>query len=363
MKQRIGFINSSCIRQGRLLSTEAATKRLSDMNPEARSALYQSILYPAKPVLSAAQKAFFNRIGASGLATPIELRECLAHPSLPKTEKGDVTRFEELNTKGIQILEVLAKDYIRARWPKLPNDGMELAFKIYTSPGNICTIAKSVGMDYAVIEFGGIPSITRPTLQAYISKGNKISENPDESIEPHARGENKERAPGLDAMPSPSEVYSKIFRAILAMIFEKQGVLVTRSFLDRFLFSATFNTDLLIRPQNPMLRLVHVLRRMKMSGVDYRLLHESGRLSNDSIYVVGVYSGLDKLAEANGPSLLVAQERAAVEALRKIYLVESSKLKRSTDCLSDLPIGDVRLRELTFLHSVVDHPSNHKDIY
>lgn len=30
---------------------------------------------------------------------------------------------------------------------------------------------------------------------------------------------------------------------------------------------------------------------------DYRLLHETGRLSSTSIYVVGVFSGMEKMAE------------------------------------------------------------------
>lgn len=46
-----------------------------------------------------------------------------------------------------------------------------------------------------------------------------------------------------------------------------------------------------------MLRLAVALRSLRMEEPDYRLLHESGRLSNTSVYVVGVYSGVEKIAE------------------------------------------------------------------
>lgn len=80
---------------------------------------------------------------------------------------------------------------------------------------------------------------------------------------------------------------------------------------------------------------------------DYRLLHETGRLSSTAIYVVGVYCGLEKLAEgkivfrcwflAHGPSLLMAQERAAVEALYKLFLVDTPEAPRHSDLLLTLP--------------------------
>jgi dsRNA-specific ribonuclease len=73
--------------------------------------------------------------------------------------------------------------------------------------------------------------------------------------------------------------------------------LEARKFLDAFLFSAQFNKDLLCRPRNPMLKLAHAMQHFHRTEPDYRLLHETGRQSSTSIYVVGVYCGLDKLAE------------------------------------------------------------------
>lgn len=51
-----------------------------------------------------------------------------------------------------------------------------------------------------------------------------------------------------------------------------------------------------------------------------RLLKETGRLSNSPIFVVGIYSGLDKLGEGFGSSLKMAEYRAAEDALHRLYL-------------------------------------------
>lgn len=82
-----------------------------------------------------------------------------------------------------------------------------------------------------------------------------------------------------------------------------------------------------------MIKLCYAMQKFNMPEPDYRLLHETGRLSNNSIYVVGVYSGTEKLAEAHGPSMLVAQERAAIEALRTLFLVEVPEARRASDAV------------------------------
>jgi dsRNA-specific ribonuclease len=51
-----------------------------------------------------------------------------------------------------------------------------------------------------------------------------------------------------------------------------------------------------------------------------RLISETGRKTNAPIYVVGIYSGRDKIGEGAGSSLLEAKLRASVAALKGWYL-------------------------------------------
>lgn len=50
------------------------------------------------------------------------------------------------------------------------------------------------------------------------------------------------------------------------------------------------------------------------------IISETGRLSRHPVFVVGVYSGHDKLGEGVGSSLDEARNRAAVAALKSWYL-------------------------------------------
>jgi large subunit ribosomal protein L44 len=73
-----------------------------------------------------------------------------------------------------------------------------------------------------------------------------------------------------------------------------------------------------------------------------RLLKETGRFSNSPVFVVGIYSGSDKLGEGFGASLRMAEYRAAEDALLSVYLTrtppEHLHLPTST---FPLGIGDV----------------------
>lgn len=51
-----------------------------------------------------------------------------------------------------------------------------------------------------------------------------------------------------------------------------------------------------------------------------RLLSETGRLSSSPVFVVGIFSGSDKLGEGFGTSLKMAEYRAAEDALHRLYL-------------------------------------------
>jgi dsRNA-specific ribonuclease len=51
-----------------------------------------------------------------------------------------------------------------------------------------------------------------------------------------------------------------------------------------------------------------------------RLISETGRLSRTPVFIVGVFSGTDKLGEGAGASLDEARIRAAAATLRSWYL-------------------------------------------
>jgi large subunit ribosomal protein L44 len=54
-----------------------------------------------------------------------------------------------------------------------------------------------------------------------------------------------------------------------------------------------------------------------------RLLKETGRYSNSPIFVVGIFSGADKLGEGFGSSLKMAEYRAAEDSLHRLFLTRT----------------------------------------
>jgi dsRNA-specific ribonuclease len=67
-----------------------------------------------------------------------------------------------------------------------------------------------------------------------------------------------------------------------------------------------------------------------------RLESETGRLSRTPVFVVGVYSGPEKLGEGSGPSLDIARWNASMNALKAWYLYSpSNKVRVPSDMLEE----------------------------
>lgn len=114
------------------------------------------------------------------------------------------------------MLSLLAKDYVVARFPCLPRDSRELALQVYTTDRNLCAVARSVGIEYAVIDFTGIPRIQMPTLEAHCNRrGRNRGSKPEREIE----REEEETSVGVI---HPAVIYAEIFRALVGVSFTER---------------------------------------------------------------------------------------------------------------------------------------------
>ncbi len=332
--------------------------------------------------LTPAQWAFAQRIGLQ-LIPPPTLLDALYHPAVPRalgrtTQQaaagavavagdGDAAeRHLGLARDGGRLLAAFVGEYVRARLPRLPPSSAQLALQAYCNERSLAALCKSLGIDFALLPFVGTPRISLPALHAVLVPAGAAVAPPagEYAVDAFTDGalsrgstdsndRNRTSAVRSRLLP-PSKndrtnaIYASIFKALLGAAFrDGAGARHVRLLLDRHVFSAALPVDLLVRPHDPMAALARALRirdeRTAPLGVEYRLLHESGRLSNDSIYVVGVYvrrrapdgtdAAAEKLAEASGPSLFVAKERAAMEALKRMLLREVPNAPRASDAL------------------------------
>jgi dsRNA-specific ribonuclease len=94
---------------------------------------------------------------------------------------------------------------------------------------------------------------------------------------------------------------------------------VKRFFRDHFL-SRHLDLSTLFDFRTPTRDLSRLCAREGFEAPVARLISETGRLSRHPVFVVGVYSGKDKLGEGAGSSLDEARFRAAAAALKGWYL-------------------------------------------
>jgi dsRNA-specific ribonuclease len=94
---------------------------------------------------------------------------------------------------------------------------------------------------------------------------------------------------------------------------------VKRFFRDHFL-SRHLDVSTLFDFRTPTVDLSRLCAREGFESPVARLISETGRLSRHPVFIVGVYSGNDKLGEGAGSSLDEARTRAAAAALKSWYL-------------------------------------------
>lgn len=338
-------------------------------------------------ILLPAEYALFHRLGMRDVSQML-FKEALKHPALPHCT--DTRSFHDHLERGMKSLELFSTEYVKFRFPRLPEDSFKLAKEIYMAPRNLAVIGKSFGLDFALVPFRGIPQIVKPSIEEYLNEDllskrhrygkksirrltssnhlardsrldtsakNSIAMDANETscpiksqdtklqslIAPSIFDQSKEWEKIKDASKTPTLVLSQVFCALLGVSLEGGGAKLTRTILDKYLFTARFNSDLLCRPRNPLIEIHKTLVRIGKEPPTYRLLHESGRLSTEPVYCVGIYSGLEKIAESHGPSMIIARERSAIEALKKIYLQDMVTPQRPSDVLftTDLQVNTI----------------------
>lgn len=87
--------------------------------------------------------------------------------------------------------------------------------------------------------------------------------------------------------------------------------------------------------EQPTRELSRLCAREGIAAPVSRLLVESGRLTSHPLFVVGVFSGNEKLGEGQGASLVEAKTRAAVMALKSWYLYTPLEADKNLPGMAD----------------------------
>jgi len=120
-----------------------------------------------------------------------------------------------------------------------------------------------------------------------------------------------------------SDALSSIPHALTALACRERSILSARQFVHSYFLSREIDLRGMIKFNNPKKALLEMVNKFHRSPPKSRLLAETGRFSNSPVYVVGIFSGADKLGEGFGSSLKMAEFRAAEDALHRVYLTKT----------------------------------------
>ncbi|KAF5853561.1 hypothetical protein GGP41_002137 [Bipolaris sorokiniana] len=259
------------------------------------------------------------------------LARTLVHPS---ADPNPAFNNASLSILGRHLLGYYTSEWILCNYPRLPMAVVFAAVEAYIGPKALATVAREWGIE-AAAEPGGevdpgllqfkrirsgddIPAALRRQAPwswnvTTTHKIMKTDEFGSDSAAPSPHSLQNTGVPMEDAAQS-------FVRALFGALHQHLGTpLVKRFFRDHFL-SRHLDISTLFDFRTPTRDLSTLCAREGFEPPIARLISETGRLSRHPVFVVGVYSGKDKLGEGAGSSLNEARTRAAAAALKGWYM-------------------------------------------
>ncbi|KAK7539442.1 mitochondrial 54S ribosomal protein mL44 [Phyllosticta citribraziliensis] len=124
---------------------------------------------------------------------------------------------------------------------------------------------------------------------------------------------------------------SRFVRAVVGAIYVHAGREAARDFVHSHFLSRQLDIASLFDFRTPTRDLSKLCAREGFESPVARLLGETGRGSRTPVFVVGVFSGPDKLGEDSGASLDEAKVRATAAALKSWYLYSPVEYTKPSD--------------------------------
>jgi dsRNA-specific ribonuclease len=124
---------------------------------------------------------------------------------------------------------------------------------------------------------------------------------------------------------------SNFVQAVFGAVYLHGGRAAAKAFFNAHIASRKLDVSSLFAFRQPTRDLSRLCAREGFESPVARIISETGRKSRTPVFVVGVYSGRDKLGEGSGASLEEARTRAAVNALKGWYLYSPLERKVPSD--------------------------------
>ncbi|ORZ14222.1 ribonuclease III domain-containing protein [Absidia repens] len=226
---------------------------------------------------NAALYAFGNRIGLQTLS-PELLQQAVTHATYDAQHNNQALAF-----LGKQAMAYYTTEYLHCKYPDLPVDAFKYATSAYISAKAITALGHQLGLQHVM-------RWERP-----------------QSIED-------------SVMDGQAYAICSCINALVGAVYQEQGAEAAKKMVHDYIISnKRIDLQPAFRRMEAKRHLSALLARSKKQGAVSRLLSETGRHSSSPVFLVGVFSGDEKLGEGFGSSMKMAEHRACRDALIHHY--------------------------------------------
>ncbi|KAI9696798.1 MAG: hypothetical protein M1836_005160 [Candelina mexicana] len=313
---------------------------------------------PSPPPAAALKSAKLSALHAR-LALPPRLPlQTLARTLVdPSADPSDDFNNASLASLGNDLLGYYASEAIICRYPRLPLTVIFAAMFAYTGPKTLASITREWGVEVAAEPGGEVdPGLLqlkrlkpgeqpvkgggsgRPNEKygwrrgmssriVYDDHFGDVKTSLDIQERPELGAAPKEEVPGATV----EAACTGFVRSVMAAVYLHAGRPAAKAFFQQHFLSRQLDMSALFDFKEPTRDLSRLCAKEGFESPIARRLSETGRNSRHPVFVVGVFSGVDKLGEAAGGSLDEARTRAAVAALKGWYLYSPLDVKVPSD--------------------------------
>lgn len=299
-----------------------------------------NLAYPSPPVEAATKSAKLAALHAR-LYLPSRLPlQTLARTLVDATADANADfNNESLATLGHDLLTYYTTEHLLCNYPRLPLTVIFAAMYAYVGPKTLAAMAKEWGVELAALPGGEVD----PGFLQFqrVDPGTDVDANSDlQSARPYAAQKNwrktvtskifyddefGDQIKGAVTTGAGSGVTAELasatfVRAVMGAIYLHAGRPAAKRFFEQHFLSRHLNISELFNFSQPARDLARLCARENFEPPVAKIVSETGRKSRHPVFVVGIFSGQDKLGEGAGASLLEARERAALAALKGWYL-------------------------------------------
>lgn len=289
---------------------------------------------PSPPPEAALESAKLAALHAR-LSLPQKLPLQTLARTLVDSSADNQPRFnnESLAQLGSNLVSYHVSEWLLCKYPRLPMTVLFAAMYAYCGPKTLYKVGQEWGVEVAaapgievdpgLLQFQRMMPGSKPAVGNSTRKGFSFYRKGLSSrvvYEDEFGDTILKEGSVLNDEKHTEEAYSTFVKAMVGSVYLHSGRQSAKNFVRQHILSRYLDLSSLFSFKLPTRDLARLCAREDFERPIARLLSETGRASRHPVFVVGVFSGADKLGEGAGASLDEARTRAAVNALKSWYL-------------------------------------------